>query len=73
MVKHGFTVRGRIVVENESLFLKIAIEACPVFPGFEDRKIKALAIMGTEKVSISLFANGIRPIAFAASFKPGHL
>jgi hypothetical protein len=72
VVENGFTVCSRIVVENEGLFLELAIKASPVLPGFEDCEIKALAIVGAEKVTVSLFADRVRTI-HPSSLKSGHL
>jgi hypothetical protein len=72
VVEHGLTVGGRIVVENQRLFLELAVKTGPVFPGFEDSKIKALAIVGAEEVPVPFFTDGIRTI-HSASLQPGHL
>jgi hypothetical protein len=72
VVENGFTVCRRIIVEDEGLFLELAVKAGPVLPGFEDRKIKALAVVGAEEISVSLFADRIRTV-HSSSLKSGHL
>ena len=72
VVQDGFTVCRRVIVENQGLFFQWAVEACPVFPGFQNGKVETFTIMGAEKISISLFENGIRSVTSAAFLDPGH-